>query len=61
MTSGELLSAIIAELSAVGAATDLGSISQNGERVSAVLTIDDRRLCLSLEPAAMARMDERAD
>jgi hypothetical protein len=59
MTSGELLNAIIAELSAVGAATDLGSISQDGERVSAVLTIDDRRLCLSLEPA-MARMDERA-
>jgi hypothetical protein len=60
MTSGELLSAIIAELSAVGAATDLGSVSQDGERVSAVLTIDDRRLCLSLEPAAVG-MDERAD
>jgi hypothetical protein len=58
MTSGELLNAIIAELSAVGAATDLGSISQDGERVSAVLTIDDRRLCLSLEPA-MAGEEER--
>ncbi len=59
MTSGELLNAIIAELSAVGAATDLGSISQDGERVSAVLTIENRRLCLSLEPA-MAGMDEQA-
>lgn len=58
MTSGELLSAIIAELSAVGAATDLSAISEDGERVSAVLTIDDRRLCLSLEPA-QALMDER--
>jgi hypothetical protein len=60
MTSGELLSAIIAELSAVGAASDLGTISQNGERVSAVLTIDDRRLCLSLEPA-IAGLDEQVD
>jgi hypothetical protein len=51
MTTDELLSAITAELSAVGAATDLGLISQDGERVSTVLTIDDRRFCLSLEPA----------
>jgi hypothetical protein len=51
MTTDELLSAITAELSAIGAATDLGLISQNGERVSMVLVIDDRRFCLSLEPA----------
>jgi hypothetical protein len=51
MTTDELLSAITAELSAIGAATDLGLVSQNGERVSTVLTIDDRRYCLSLEPA----------
>lgn len=60
MTSGELLSAIIAELSAVGAASELGAINQNGERASAVLTIEDRRLCLSLEPA-QAVVDERVD
>jgi hypothetical protein len=29
----------------------LGLISQDGERVSTVLVIDDRRFCLSLEPA----------
>jgi hypothetical protein len=59
MTMGELLSAITAELSAVGAASDLGLVSQDGERVSAILTIDDRRLRLSLEPAS-ADIDERA-
>jgi hypothetical protein len=52
-----LLSAITAELSAIGAATDLGLISQDGERVSAVLLIDERRFCLSLEPA-QANMDD---
>ena len=36
MTTDELLSAIAAELSAIGAATDLGLISQDGERVSTV-------------------------
>ena len=51
MTNDEVLSAITAELSAIGAATDLGLISQDGERVSTVLVIDDRRFCLSLEPA----------
>jgi hypothetical protein len=51
MTTDELLSAITAELSAIGAATDLGLISQDGERASAVLVIDERRFCLSLEPA----------
>jgi hypothetical protein len=51
MTIGELLSAITAELSAIGAATDLGLMSQDGERVSTVLVLDDRRFCLSLEPA----------
>jgi hypothetical protein len=51
MTTDELLSAITAELSAIGAATDLGLMSQDGERVSTVLVIDDRRFCLSLEPA----------
>jgi hypothetical protein len=56
MTIGELLSAITAELSAIGAATDLGLMSQDGERVSTVLVIDDRRFCLSLEPA-QADMD----
>ena len=56
MTTDELLSAITAELSAIGAATDLGLISQDGKRVSTVLTIDDRRFCLSLEPA-QADMD----
>jgi hypothetical protein len=51
MTTDEVLSAIAAELSAIGAATDLGLISQDGERASTVLVIDDRRFCLSLEPA----------
>jgi hypothetical protein len=57
MTIDELLSAITAELSAIGAATDLGLISQDGQRVSTVLMIDDRHICLSLEPA-QADMDE---
>ena len=48
MMTDELLSAITAELSAIGAATDLGLISQY-ERVSTVLVTDDRRFCLSLE------------
>ena len=51
MTIDELLNAIAAELTAIGAATDLGSIDQDGERASAVLTIEDRRVRLSLEPA----------
>jgi hypothetical protein len=51
MTTDELLGAITAELSAIGAATDLGLISQDGKRASTVLVIDDRRFCLSLEPA----------
>jgi len=59
MTIDELLSAITAELSAIGAATDLGLKSKDGERVSAVLLIDDRRFCLSLEPA-QADVDEIA-
>jgi hypothetical protein len=57
MTIDELLSAITAELSAIGAVTDLGLISQDGERVSTVLMIEDRRFCLSLEPA-QADLDE---
>jgi hypothetical protein len=56
VTTDELLSAIMAELSAIGAATDLGLISQNGKRASTVLLIDDRRFCLSLEPV-QADMD----
>ena len=51
MTTSELLTAITAELSAIGAATDLGLISQEGERASTVLVIDERRFCLSIEPA----------
>jgi hypothetical protein len=51
MTIHELLNAITAELTAIGAATDLGATDQNGDRVSAVLTIENRRLRLSLEPA----------
>lgn len=51
MTIDELLKAIAAELTAIGAATDCGSIDQEGDRVSAVLTIEDRRVRLSLEPA----------
>jgi len=46
-----LLTAITAELSAIGAATDLGLISQEGERASTVLVIDERRFCLTIEPA----------
>jgi hypothetical protein len=59
MTTNELLSAITAELSAIGAATELGLKSEDGERVSAVLLIDDRRFCLSLEPA-QRNLDEGA-
>lgn len=51
MTIDELLNVITAELTAIGAATDLGSMDQDGDRVSAVLTIEDRRVRLSLEPA----------
>ena len=51
MTTSELLTAITAELSAIGAATDMGIISQEGERVSTVLMIDERRFCLTIEPA----------
>jgi hypothetical protein len=51
MTMDELLKVITAELTALGAATDVGSIDEDGERVSAVLTIEDRRVRLSLEPA----------
>ena len=48
MTISELLAAITAELSAIGAATDLGLVSQDGERVSTMLTIDDKCFRLSL-------------
>jgi hypothetical protein len=58
MTTSELLTAITAELSAIGAATDLGLISQNGDRVSTVLMIDDRRFCLSIEPARADMLPE---
>jgi hypothetical protein len=51
MTIDELLNAITAELTAIGAATNLGSIDQDGNRVSALLTIEDRRVRLSIEPA----------
>jgi hypothetical protein len=51
MSIDELLNAITAELTAIGAATDLGATEQHGDRVSAVLTIEDRRVRLSLEPA----------
>jgi hypothetical protein len=51
MTTSELLTAITAELSAIGAATHLGLISQEGERASTVLMIDERRFCLTIEPA----------
>jgi hypothetical protein len=51
MTADELLSAITAELTAIGAATDLGIKSQDGERISAILLFEDRQFCLSLEPA----------
>jgi len=58
MTTSELLTAITAELSAIGAATDLGSISQDGERASIVLMIDDRRFCLTIEPAPANALPE---
>jgi len=58
MTTSELLTAITAELSAIGAATDLGSISQDGERASTVLMIDDRRFCLTVEPAPAYALPE---
>jgi hypothetical protein len=51
MTIDALLKVITAELAAIGAATDLGPMDQDGDRVSAVLTIEDRRVRLSLEPA----------
>lgn len=51
MTIDALLNVITAELTAIGAATDLSSMDQDGDRVSAVLTIEDRRVRLSLEPA----------
>ena len=51
MTIDELLNVITAELAAIGAATDLGLMDQDGDRVSAVLTIEDRRVRLSLQPA----------
>jgi hypothetical protein len=50
MTISELLAAITAELSAIGAAADLGLVSQDGERVSTVLMIGDRCFRLSIEP-----------
>lgn len=61
MTIDELLNAITAELTAIGAATDLGSIDQDGDRVSAVLTIEDRRVRLSLEPAEENMEDRLID
>jgi hypothetical protein len=51
MTIDELLNAITAKLTAIGAATDVGSIGEDGDRVSTILTIEDRRVRLSLEPA----------
>jgi hypothetical protein len=60
MTIDELLNAITAELTAIGAATDVGSIDGDGDRVSAVLTIEDRRVRLSLEPAQES-MEQLAD
>lgn len=60
MTIDKLLNAITAELTAIGAATDLSSIDQDGDRVSAVLTIEDCRVRLSLEPAE-ENMKELAD
>lgn len=58
MTISELLTAITAELAAIGAATDLGLISQDGERVSTVLMIEDRCFRLSLEPALADTLPE---
>lgn len=59
MTTDEVLSAITAELSAIGAATDLGSVIRDGDRVATVFMIDDRRFCPSFEPA-QANMDGSA-
>ena len=58
MTTSELLTAITAELSAIGAAIDLGLLSQDGQRVSTVLMIEDRCFRLSLEPAPAAALPE---
>lgn len=58
MTIHELLNAITTELTAIGAATDLGAMDQDGNRVSAVLTIEDTRVRLSLEPAQMSMEDQ---
>jgi hypothetical protein len=58
MTISELLAAITAELSAIGAATDLGLVSQDGERVSTVLMIGDRCFRLSIEPALADTLPE---
>jgi hypothetical protein len=51
MTIPELLNAITAELTAIGAATDLDLIEHDGDRASAFLTIEGRVVRLSLEPA----------
>jgi len=58
MTISELLAAITAELSAIGAATDLGLVSQDGERVSTVLMINDRCFRISIEPALADTLPE---
>jgi hypothetical protein len=58
MTISELLAAITAELSAIGAVTDLALVSQNGERASTVLMIDDRCFRLSLQPALADTLPE---
>ena len=58
MTISELLAAITAELSAIGAATDLGLVSQDGERVSTMLTIDEKCFRLSLEPVPANTLPE---
>jgi hypothetical protein len=61
MTTSELLAAITAELSAIGAAIDLGLVSQDGQRVSTVLMIEDRCFHLSLEPAPAALSELHPD
>jgi hypothetical protein len=43
---------------AIGAATDLGLVSQDGERVSTMLTIDDKCFRLSLEPVLADTLPE---
>jgi len=58
MTISELLAAITAELSAIGAATDLGLVCQDGEKVSTVLMIDERCFRLSIEPALADTLPE---